>query len=130
MELKNFNILVVEDNQDTQILLRYILNARFNLQIVSRVDDAIRTASETLFQLMLVDINLGEERTGVDLLHLIRGKEQYTNTPVIALTAYAMPGDDRKFLASGFTGYVSKPFTRNELLKAIDEAIDTRYENS
>ena len=130
MELKNFNILVVEDNQDTQILLRYILNTRFNLHIESRVDDALRTASETLFQLMLLDINLGEERTGVDLLHLLRSKEQYTDTPVIALTAYAMPGDDRKFIETGFTGYVSKPFTRNELLKAIDKAIDSRYENS
>lgn len=116
-------ILVVEDNVDTLTLLRYMLERRFHLVLSSDVDDALQQAREESFDLFLLDINLGEERTGLELLESIRTRHDGGRTPALALTAYAMPGDRERFLNAGFNGYVSKPFTRRELLDAIDSAL-------
>ncbi len=122
-EVRTEHILVVEDNADTQILLRYLLETRFLLEVVTRVGDALEKTSERIFDLLLVDINLGEERTGVDLLNILRENDSYAHVPMVAITAYAMPGDYERFISMGFDGYVSKPFTRIELMKAIDDIL-------
>lgn len=113
-------ILAVEDNPDTQLLLRYLLRPHYDLEIVPRVDEALRTATDRQFDVLILDINLGEERTGIDLLNSLREMPAYTTTPALALTAYAMPGDRERFVSSGFNGYISKPFTRKELYEAIN----------
>lgn len=113
-------ILVVEDNPDTQTLLRYMLKKDFDVAFTSLVDEALDLATKRAFDLFILDINLGEERTGLDLLALLRERPSYVDAPALALTAYAMPGDRDRFLQAGFDGYISKPFTRRELLGAID----------
>lgn len=112
-------VLAVEDNPDTQLLLRYLLRADYDLEVVPHYEDAVRAAKEGEFDLLVLDINLGEERTGLDLLHELRSMETYQTTPALALTAYAMPGDRERFEASGFEAYISKPFTRKELYDAL-----------
>lgn len=123
-------ILVVEDNKDTQILLRYLLNARFAIDTVTRVQDALACIEKQNYLFLLVDINLGEERTGIDLLNILRENDLYCDLPMIAITAYAMPGDDHKFISMGFDGYVSKPFSRSELNDAINVILNHEESNS
>lgn len=118
-ENSRVRILAVEDNPDTQTLLRYLLRPRFDVCLVSHVQDAIDAADGGVFDVFVLDINLGEQRTGIDLLHRLRTIPAYKDTPALALTAYAMPGDRDRFLKEGFNAYVSKPFTRNELFEAI-----------
>lgn len=115
------DILIIEDNRDTQILLKYLLGAEYNLEIVGEFNKAVELAGEANFDLLLVDINLGEERTGVDLLNILRETEPYQDVPMIAITAYAMPGDYQRFLSIGFDAYISKPFTRIDLIDAIKD---------
>ena len=125
MKKKKFeHILVIEDNEDTQLLLRYLLETKYEISIVTRVDEALEQVADTVFDLLLVDINLGEQRTGVDLLNILRGMDEYARIPMIALTAYAMPGDFERFISMGFDGYIGKPFTRTELYKAINSILD------
>jgi CheY-like chemotaxis protein len=123
---KNLHILTVEDNPDTQTLLRYMLKPYFSLVFSSHVDDALAQAETYSFGLLLLDINLGEQRTGIDLLQLLRQRPGYATTPALALTAYAMPGDRDRFIEAGFDGYISKPFTRRDLLDAIEKALDKK----
>lgn len=127
---QKLHILTVEDNPDTQTLLRYMLQQHFNMSFSSQVDEALALAAEKEFNLFLLDINLGEARTGVDLLHLLREQPRYANTPALALTAYAMPGDRERFLDAGFNGYISKPFTRRELLDTIKIALNGKKKAS
>ncbi len=117
------HILVVEDNVDTQILLRYFLQASYKIDIACKIDEALQFTTQHTFDLLLVDIHLGEERTGIDLLNMIRQKGPYESVPIIALTAYAMPGDRNRFLNMGFDGYVSKPFTQKQLLETIAQLL-------
>jgi CheY-like chemotaxis protein len=117
------HILVVEDNADTQLLLQHLLRADYRVSLRSSVQDAIAAARDEHFDLMLLDINLGEELTGIDVLEEIRAHSTNTAVPAIAMTAYAMPGDRERFLEVGFCAYLSKPFSRTLLLSCIDRAL-------
>lgn len=116
-------ILAVEDNSETQLLLEHLLKTSFEVIVVPGVDEALEAAGEQSFDALLLDINLSEQRTGTDLLHLLREKKRMTDVPAIALTAYAMPGDREDFLEAGFDQYVSKPFTRADLTEAIEATL-------
>ncbi|MFB6248916.1 MAG: response regulator, partial [Salinibacter sp.] len=108
-------VLAVEDNSETQLLLEHLLKKSYEVMVVEGVDEALEVVADTHFDALLLDINLSEERTGTDLLHLLRERNEMNDVPAIALTAYAMPGDREDFLEAGFDQYVSKPFTRADL---------------
>jgi len=116
-------ILAVEDNSETQLLLEHLLKESFEVTVVEGVDDALDAVDDATFDAFLLDINLSEQRTGTDLLHLLRERDDMSEVPAIALTAYAMPGDREDFLEAGFDQYVSKPFTRDDLTEAIETTL-------
>lgn len=115
--------LFVEDNPDTRLLMCYLLGDTFDVAVAGRVDEALDLADQNRFDIFLLDIHLGEQRTGVDLLHLLRQKPEYATTPAIALTAYALPGDRDSFLEAGFDAYLSKPFTPEDLQETISTVL-------
>lgn len=119
-------LLAVEDNPETRLLLRYFLQEHFNLLLAATFDEALELARQEHAEVLLLDINLGEQRTGIDLLHELRERLTYRNTPAIAFTAYARPEDRDRFLQEGFDEYLTKPFTRQQLLKAIESARNRR----
>ena len=117
-------ILAVEDNSETQLLLKHLLQTNFSIVVVAGVEGALDAVEKHEFDVLLLDINLSEQRTGTDLLHLLRQRDDVRNVPAIALTAYAMPGDREDFLDAGFDDYVSKPFTRSDLTGAIEASLN------
>lgn len=119
------DILSVEDNENTRFLLRHLLEDRFNVIVVPGIEDALEVFRSKSFDLLLLDINLGTEKNGVDLLHMIRAREQEGHVPAIALTAYAMPADRERYLSEGFDEYIGKPFTRSELTETIDRTLSS-----
>ena len=114
-------LLVVEDNLANQTLLRYYLGDIFELELVGRFDEALLVAAWRRFDLLLLDINLGEPRTGVELLGALRQMPAHMATP----TANTRPGDKERFLASGFDTYVGKPFTEEGLLDTLHTVLAT-----
>lgn len=118
-------ILAAEDNSETQLLLKHLLKDSFEVVVVPGVEEALEAIDADSFDALLLDINLSEERTGTELLHLIRERDHMSEVPAIALTAYAMPGDREDFLEEGFDEYVSKPFTRDDLTQAINQTLAT-----
>lgn len=120
----NPRILAVEDNSETQLLLKHLLKGSYDVNVVPGVEGALDAVDEQTFDVLLLDINLSEEKTGTELLHLIREREEMDEVPAVALTAYAMPGDREDFLEKGFDEYVSKPFTRADLTEAIENTLN------
>ncbi|WP_457653892.1 response regulator [Rhodocaloribacter sp.] len=116
-------LLVVEDNPDTQKLLEYQLRTHFTLTLARGIDDALQAAAHARFDLFVLDINLGERRTGIYLLQRLYEMPAHRDTPAIALTAYALPGDRERFLKIGFRTYMSKPFLREDLLNTIRDVL-------
>jgi len=118
-------VLVLEDNPEALLLLRHYLTPHAHVTFTSTVDEAL--AADTAaglrgYDLYVLDINLGEDRDGVDVLHTLHARRGPDTIQALALTAYALPGDRKKFLAAGFTDYLSKPFSREQLMHALQEA--------
>lgn len=117
-------VLVVEDQDDARTLIRYHLGDSFNLTFVTGYDEAVRQATEHTFDLFILDINLGEKRTGINLLQFLRSQPRHQSVRALALTAYALPGDRERFLEAGFSAYLSKPFSRETLRATVAKLLD------
>lgn len=112
------SILLVEDNPDTQLLISRLIRDKYDVAVASSGQAAIELVNSQHFGLVIMDINLGDGLNGVETLTEIR-RQGMQEIPVIAVTAYALPGDRAKFLNNGFNDYLAKPFSRDDLLKVI-----------
>lgn len=118
------SILAVEDNPETQLLLEHLLQPAFHVVVRDGIEGALDAAQDEAFDILLLDINLSEEKTGIELLHMLR-EGNCAHIPAVALTAYAMPGDRENFIEAGFDAYISKPFTRKDLTEVIESTLST-----
>ncbi len=117
------SLLLVEDNPETLILVGRMLRKRYDVTKVSDPIEAEREIQSRSFDGILMDINLGADKSGIDLLGHARETTPNQSTPILALTAYALPGDDERFLSYGFDAYLGKPFTKDQLIERIAEVI-------
>ena len=125
--LSDCRLLVVEDNPETQVLVEKFLEGACRPVITSNYDDAVHIFEKKTFDVVLLDINLGDYRTGKDLLLDLRTMEHGSSVYAVAFTAYALPSDQTSLMACGFDDYVSKPFTRNDLTSMLQRAC-THYQ--
>jgi PAS domain S-box-containing protein len=109
-------VLLVEDNEINTEVVRLYLNDNYNIECVSDGKSAIKIASEKQFNLILMDINLGPGITGIEATREIRKLPNYANTPIVALTGYAMRKDKERFLSEGLTHYLAKPFEQKDIV--------------
>ena len=116
-------ILIVEDNHINAKVLDMMLNSLdfdYSTTFAENAEVAISVAEETVFDLILMDINLGDgQMTGTEVMKILKEKEAYKQVPIFAVTCYSLPGDKEKFLAAGFDKYISKPIDKTLLLNEI-----------
>ena len=119
-----YRLLVVEDNPATLRLLELIFEDESHIvDTAQTVDEALNLASERMYDVFVLDINLSERRTGIEVLHEIRKMPRHAGVPAIASTAYALHDHQALFREAGFTSIISKPITRDSLLEGIEHAI-------
>ena len=126
--LDRARVLVVDDNEGTRFLLSRMLRDAFDADVVENVGEALHQAHQVRYDLVLMDIHLSDESSGVDLMEQFRGFSAYRDTPIVAITAFALPGDRERFLSAGFDGYLGKPFTKQQLFDAIGRVLETDIE--
>src|SRR5690606_39491405 len=112
-------VLVVEDNDETRLLIGRVLEGFYEVEAVADARTALQRMASRFYDALVLDINLGGRKTGVDVLRVARALPGYEDVVAVALTAYALPGDDEHLLDEGFDHYISKPFTKRTLLDAI-----------
>lgn len=112
-------ILIVEDNALNLKLLVDLLEAH-GYRTVSTGDglEAINLARETRPDLILMDIQLPDV-SGLEITRWLKEDERTKDIPVIAVTAFAMAGDERRARDSGCDGYIAKPIMVSEFLRTI-----------
>ena len=93
------------------------------MTFATKEEKALELIDSNSFDLLLLDINLQAENGGVQILRSVRKREDVPNPPAVALTAFAMPGDREDLLSEGFDAYVSKPFTKPNLLSTIEKLL-------
>jgi len=132
-EPRRSRVLVVDDNEMTRSMAARMLESAYRVDTAAGPSEAEALAldaarSDDAYDVLLLDINLGTMDTGEDVMRHLREHAPYDARPIIAFTAYALPGDRERFLAGGFDGYFSKPFTRDTLLEAVANALDPERE--
>jgi two-component system cell cycle response regulator DivK len=105
-------ILVVEDQEDNRQILRDLLgNAGYELTEAENGEEAITAVARRRPDLILMDIQL-PIMDGYEATRRIRTNPDLKSVPIIAVTSYALAGDEDKAFAAGCNGYVSKPYRR------------------
>jgi PAS domain S-box-containing protein len=112
-------VLVVEDQAASRRLLEILLRPGYEAIIVGNSEEAMEVAAHTSFDCALLDINLGEQTAGTELRGLLLQTPGGAAARYVAMTAYALPGDQERLLDAGFDAYVAKPFTSQTLRAAI-----------
>jgi two-component system, cell cycle response regulator DivK len=114
-------ILVIEDHEENRRLLRDLLTS-FGYELIEAVtgEEGLTVAEAERPDLILMDIQL-PGIDGYETTRRIRAKKALNHIPVIAVTSYALSGDDVKAFAAGCDAYVTKPFDPAELLEKIRE---------
>jgi CheY-like chemotaxis protein len=125
-------LLLVEDNRNTRKLARHVLRSDYDVTCVTTAEEALAKTQQSaggddqtdapLFDVLVLDINLGEGPSGTELLRSLRATTAYADVPAIAFTAYAMGGDEQRLREAGFEGYLPKPFSRDDLLEEVRAA--------
>jgi len=112
-------ILYVEDNEMNRQIVRDLLK-RTTYKLVEAHDGeaGVAKALEIRPDLILMDIQL-PKISGLDATRRLRAEGATANTPIIAITSFALSGDEQKAREAGATAYIAKPYSPRDLLKLI-----------
>ena len=112
-------ILYVEDNEANRMIVRDLLK-RTKYALIEAFDGeaGVARAIEARPGLILMDIQL-PKISGLEAIRRLRANPATETTPIIAITSFALSGDDAKAKAAGATGYLAKPYSPFDLLKLI-----------
>ncbi len=114
-------ILVVEDQEDNRNILRDLLtSAGYDVIEALNGQEGVDIAGSERPDLILMDIQL-PVLDGYEATRRIKGNPALVSIPVIAVTSYALSGDEAKARAAGCDGYVTKPFSPRQLLGKVRE---------
>ena len=116
-------ILLVDDHADLRdMMTRQLQNHGYAVTTACNGSEAVSLAAETTPALILMDVNM-PEMDGFEATMQIRAAEGAKRTPVIALTAYALPGDEARAIASGCDAFHPKPVDFAKLICQINNLI-------
>jgi two-component system cell cycle response regulator DivK len=114
-------ILVVEDHEDNRQIMRDLLTST-GFEVIEALtgEDGVRVAKAERPDLILMDIQL-PGLDGYETTRRIKAEPELRSTPIIAVTSYALSGDDVKAREAGCDDYVAKPFSPRALLAKVRE---------
>lgn len=114
-------ILVIEDQEDNRQIVRDLVTASgYELIEATTGEEGLEVAARERPDLILMDIQL-PGIDGYEVTRRIKANAQLQKIPIIAVTSYALSGDDKKAFAAGCDGYVTKPYSPRVLLAKIKE---------
>jgi CheY-like chemotaxis protein/HPt (histidine-containing phosphotransfer) domain-containing protein len=116
-------VLLVDDADDMRVLVQsYFADTTHELCIVQSGEHAVQELRSRRFDVVLMDVHM-PQMDGLAATRMIRCEERsrgLPSTPVLALTADAAPDCLTRCLTEGFSGYLTKPISRRELLDAVE----------
>ena len=113
-------VLVIEDNEQNLYLVAFLLE-KYGYEVITAQDGAtgIATAKRSKPDLILLDIQL-PLMDGYAVAGQLRDNPDLAQTPIIAITSYAMAGDREKALEAGCSGYIEKPINPDTFIAQIE----------
>ena len=112
-------VLVVDDTPMNLKLTSVLLRSEgFEVYTASGAEEALSLLQTTKPNLVLMDLQMPEVN-GLELTRMLKANPATAEIPVVALTAYAMIGDEKRALDAGCVGYITKPINTREFRKTI-----------
>jgi two-component system, cell cycle response regulator DivK len=119
----SLQVLMIEDNEQNRYLQRFLLEKRGHTVIAAHDGFAgIQLAQQSNPDVILLDIQLPTMH-GYDVALALRQIPALANTPIIAVTSYAMPGDKERALASGCNDYIEKPIDPDTFVTEVERIV-------
>lgn len=116
-------ILIVDDNPQNLKLARVILTVEgYEVQTAADAEEALRVLQSFTPRLILMDLQL-PGMDGLQLTRHLRRDPSWQDVRIVALTAYAMKGDEEKALGAGCDGYITKPIDTERLARLVAEQL-------
>lgn len=121
-------VLIVEDNELNMKLFHDLLEAH-GVETIETADgkNVLELARENKPDLILMDIQL-PEISGLDVTKMLKADEELKSIPVIAVTAFAMKGDEQKIREGGCEDYISKPISVGNFMDTINRYLEPAYD--
>ncbi|MCA0388997.1 MAG: response regulator [Bacteroidetes bacterium] len=119
-------ILYVEDDPIAIEMIARMLRKICKIESAISSKEALEKATSNHYPLILMDVNLGRGLDGYQTTVELRKLPQYKETPVIALTAFAMLKDKEDAMRAGCTHYMSKPFKREAFVTLVRDSLSKR----
>ena len=117
--MQNKTILVIEDNELNMKLVKGLLTmGKYGIMEAVDAETGIQLARQHLPDLILMDIQL-PGMDGLTATRLMKEDSVFNDIPIVALTSYAMEGDEEKAIEAGCSGYISKPIDTRSFLETI-----------
>lgn len=116
-------ILIVEDTAANMKLAAMVLEKAGHAVLqAERAPEGIEIARREHPDMVLMDIQL-PGMDGIEATRILKADAMTGDIPVLALTSYAMKGDEERFLAAGCNGYLTKPYHYKDLLAAVEKML-------
>ena len=116
-------VLYVEDNEANRKIVRLLLaNTTYSLIEAYDGEAGVAKALEARPDLILMDVQL-PKISGLEATRRLRAEAATSNTPIIAITSFALSGDDQKAKEAGATAYIAKPYSPRDLLALIRKTV-------
>lgn len=122
---KDYTILVVEDNTELLTLMKNILSGHFNVKTAVNGEKAQRIIEKTALDVVVTDVMM-PVMNGIELTKWIKQNDDYSQLPVIMLTAKTQDDDRNEGYKVGADEYITKPFNLSDLLIRIENIIANR----
>jgi two-component system cell cycle response regulator DivK len=119
-------ILIVEDNELNMKLFNDLLEAHgYNTLQTRDGRDVMSMTRKHRPDLILMDIQL-PEISGLEIAKMLKADDDLNAIPVVAVTAFAMKGDEQKIRSGGCDGYIAKPISVNNFLQTVSKFLEAR----
>ena len=123
-------ILIVEDDPRSLKMIRMTLRPYgYSLLEATDGEEALKMARSDKPDLIIMDLRLPKV-SGLEVTRQLRQMSDFSHIAIIAITAYAMKGDEEKAISAGCDAYLAKPINTRELPKLVTEMLLQRKENS
>lgn len=118
-------IIIIEDNKKNLELFKAVLGMIPDLEISAEENgkDGLELIKANEPDIILLDIQL-PDINGTEICKELRKMEKFYNTPIIAVTSFAMKGDKERIIDSGFSDYISKPLNVIDFRKKIQSLLE------
>jgi PAS domain S-box-containing protein len=123
VDLSYLSCLYVEDQVDSQLLFKVQMKGLKSIEFANSLEKALPLLRSKKFDFIVMDINLQGEYNGLDALKIIQKMPGYEHIPIIAVTAYVVPGAAEKFIQAGFNEFVNKPLLREKVVEALRKVL-------